>query len=300
MNNFETEPTQEPYRQPGMIADVLPRYYEAHGDDLTYEVVRSIVIEGHEVAWMEYKGEVVHDITGQGNEGREFRGRELKCVCEFTEGVGWRQEEDGKTLNLYDAKDCQQKEEAGQMRIHELQSEYEKRGFFDPDNAMYEAIQAIALDLIERSKAGEWLEGNSGASFWGGHYYLQTLAEIAQVSMRDIWQYADRMCSDKKIDLEGAVVQEYFDPPEPAWSEPALVYELDGWKVSAALPNHSKMPQEWKFEVTQPNGEKLEIEIPGEPLMYQPTFGPDAGDVAQAEGRILKIMEQVRGKAAQG
>ena len=32
------------------IADLLPRYYETHGEDPSYETVRSMVMDGHKAA----------------------------------------------------------------------------------------------------------------------------------------------------------------------------------------------------------------------------------------------------------
>lgn len=301
MNNFEQEPQPDQERQfgvqPGMIADVLPRYYEACGENPTYEPVRSVMVDGHEVAWMEYRGSVEHDITGRGNEGKSFMGRVLCCACQFTEGIGWRQEENGQPVGLMGADDCIAKKTAGFLRELELKAEYksydlQNRHLFGDD--IDEDMEKVAFELIDKVKAGEWLETNDGASFWGGYYYLQTLAAVTDLPMKKIWEFADKMVAEKKISLEGAVVQEYYEPPAPAWSEPTLAYELDGWKVSAALPVHGNMAQEWKFEVTKPDGKKLEIEIAGEPLLHQPMFGPDVGDVAKAEERIVKIMDEVR------
>jgi hypothetical protein len=155
----------------------------------------------------------------------------------------------------------------------------------------------IMLDLMEKAKAGEWLESSGGAQFWGGHYYLQTVQEITGYDWDDIWRATHYMMAQKELSLEGMVVQTYREPPAPRW-DPCVSYEASGWRVTAALPAHSHMPQEWKFEVTNPAGEKVETDLPGEQLMFSPDFGPDVEDVEHAQARMVEILRQVRGTQA--
>src|SRR4051812_8619519 len=90
----QNQPEAEPQSQ--LINDLLPRYYETHGDNPRYETVRSIMIDGHEVAWVKYTGNVASDTV----EDQDYTGHELCCACKFTEDVGWRQEPDGRTVGL--------------------------------------------------------------------------------------------------------------------------------------------------------------------------------------------------------
>ena len=87
-HRIETQSEMEAAPESPLISELLPRYYEAHGEDPHHETIRSIMIDDHEVAWMEYTGTVKWDITGQGREGQEYSGRELYCACKFTEGIG--------------------------------------------------------------------------------------------------------------------------------------------------------------------------------------------------------------------
>ena len=295
-HRIETQSEMEAAPESPLISELLPRYYEAHGEDPHHETIRSIMIDDHEVAWMEYTGTVKWDITGQGREGQEYSGRELYCACKFTEGIGWRVEDDGQVVNLMGPDKCLSKQAATYLRQLELRREYSERGMLENlAMPLEEETAAIMFDLMEKAKAGEFLgESGSGASFYGGYYYLQTVASIMNVPMGSMWDIAYRLANEKKISLDGAVVQPYREPNPPVWGEPEYTYELDGWMVSAALPTHDQMAQEWKFEVTKPDGEKLEIEIPGESLLHRPTFGPDASDIARAQERMAAIVAQVR------
>ncbi len=291
-NNEEQEP--KPKQQ--LIADALPRYYEVHGENPRYETVRSMMMDGHEVAWMEYRGEVAYDITGRGREGQAYVGRTLRCTCDFTEHCGW--EEKGEHLYSLDGGEkCLPKKAALHLRRLELRTEYMERfksndRFKTGTYALWDHIPEIILDLIEKHQDGEFLEASTGAEFWGGHFYLQTVAAITEKPIGELWAPVGKMVKEKKIGLEGAVIQSYFEPAPPSW-EPHSTYELNGWKATAGLPTHSKMPQMWKFEVTKPDGEKLDLDIPGEYLTHSPDFGPDVDDVNHARERLVQILEQI-------
>lgn len=275
-----------------LITDLLPRYYEAYGEDTRYEIVRSFMVNGHEVAWMQFTGTVQYDITGQGREGEPYTGHDLHCACYFTENVGWFIDDEGRPSGLIGKDRCGAMEEVIKLRHLELQEEYKQREMLNaPGKDIHDEVEAIMFDLIEKVQAGEFLEGHGGAQFWGGYYYLQTVASITGLPMRDMWPLACKLIDEKKIGLEGAVIQPYIEPSPPSW-EAHMSYELDGWVATAALPTHSKMPQEWKFEVTKPGGEKLEIEIPNEPLSYEPIFGPDVDDVRRAQERLVQIVAE--------
>lgn len=296
--DFEREPGVEQQPAPQLIGDLLPRYYEAYGESPRYEVERSIMVDGHEVAWLKYEGEVAYDITGEGKEVQTYSGHELHCACKFTEGTGWRMEEGGRPVGLIGGDGCIKKEAAIHLRHLELREEYKARDMFGMWGYLdTEDLEAIMLDLMEKAKAEEFLEGTSGARSWGGYYYLQTVASITDLPMKSVREAADKMIADKKIQLEGAVVQPYFEPASPTWEAHGSV-ERDGYRVVASLPTHSKMPQTWQFEVFKQGAEgeepvRVEIEIPQEPLTHQPTFGPDVDDVARAEERMAQILEEV-------
>jgi hypothetical protein len=295
--SFDREPDNEQQRTPQLIEELLPRYYETHGTNPRFEIDRSIIIDGHEVAWMTYEGEVAFDITGEGKEGKPYKGHELYCACKFTEGVGWRIEENGQPIGLMSGDKCLPKEAALYLRQLELREEYKARNMFGRwDHPGEEEVEAIMFDLMDKAQAEEFLESTSGARFWGGYYYLQTVAAITDLPMKRVWEIAYKMQDAKKIGLEGAVVQPYREPNQPIW-KPHTTLEQDGLQVVASLPAHSKMPQTWQFEVYEQGAEgeepaRLEIDIPQAPLFHQSDFGPDVEDVARAEARMAKILEE--------
>lgn len=236
------------------FAELLPRYYEAYGTNPTYEVEQSMPVDGHDVAWMRYQGEVVYDMTGKGQEGTAYTGCALYCACKFTEGVGWRIDEtNGTPVGLIGGDECAKKEQAVHLRHLELRREYQEKGLLArPSENNPEALQAIMLDLIAKREAGEFLEGSSGAEFWGGHYYLQTVGEITGLAMKHIWPAVDQLRAEKRIRLEGMVVQTYREPYQAETynaaevPEPAIHYEKPD-KVWALVPR----PEETELDLSE-------------------------------------------------
>jgi hypothetical protein len=284
MSNYEMHGMYNPETPDATtIAESLERYYETHEGKLRYEVLRSIAVEGHEVAWMK------HWIP-EGDEKR-FVGRELECACTFVEDVGWK-EENGKITALTDDQNCEFKKKAELFRIYELRVELQARGLLVTQYENQESqIEGIILDLMERGRAGEWLKGANPAHFWGGYFYLQLVEDITGFSWDNIHAATRSLYKQKKIDLEGMVVQEYSEPPEPKW-ELAVGFEVDGWKGSAMIPTHSKMPQVWYFEVTRPNGQLLKIRNPYKRLMYSPDFGIDEEDIETAREYLTRLVDK--------
>lgn len=282
------------------FTELLPRYYEAHGKSMTYAPERIIEIEGHEIAWMRYDGHVIHDIMGRGREGESFTGHAAYCECYFTEFVGWRislsgdKRFAGRSTGLMGREKCIYRKTAMHLRHLELRDEYKERFNDIWDSFSREHIKAIILDLIEKVKAEEFIgEDTNGASFYGGYFYLQTVAAITDRYIGHLWEPIYEMIEAKQIGLDGAVIQPYTEPPPPKWEEFARL-EVDGWIGIASLPGHRKMAREWHFEVLKPDGEPAYGMIPGEPLDHDPIFGPDVDDVANAEKRLNELIAQVK------
>src|ERR1019366_5247783 len=85
-----------------------------------------------------------------------------------------------------------------------------------PVSELTNNIDAIILGLMSKAKAGEWVgEDGWGAGSWGGYFYLQTVAKIADMPMELVWKAADKLIAAQQIRLEGAVVQEYREPRPP-------------------------------------------------------------------------------------
>lgn len=279
-----------------MIANRFSKYYKVHGTNPTYTAIRIITVDGHYVAWMEFNGTVIQDITGRGQEGKPYTGRALYCECDFTENVGWKIE-DGKIYTLDGPRKCLYRKAALHLRHLELRQEYLK--YFkiaEGDSfALHRKVKEIILDLIEKAKAGEFIEDGSGAAFWGGYLYLQTVAAISDQFIGHLWEDVHQLVAEKKIGLEGAVIQAYSKPPPPKWEE-FLKIEDKGWIGIASLPGHRQMAREWKLEVLKPNGTPAYQHICGLSLMYDPVFGPDIEDIARAKKELLRLINVVRNR----
>jgi hypothetical protein len=285
-----------------VIADHLDRYYEVE-TNLRWEVVRSIVVDGHEAALMRFTGHVVHDITGRDRDGEPFEGLDFKCECDFTEGVGWRVDEKHGVTRL--GFECRYARAARELRYLELRQEYLDRydprrahtGITDGNFELIRHAKEIIPDLVRRAAAGEWLgEKPGGASFYGGYFYLQTAAEIMGTNPGILWDAAYELVAERKIGLDGAVVKPYSEPPPPRWVE-HMRAEEDGWTVVASLPGHRDMPSEWKLEVLRPGGEPAYRMIPALALTHDPIFGPDVEDVARMEERLGELFDAARARA---
>ncbi|MDQ5982049.1 MAG: hypothetical protein QG549_46 [Patescibacteria group bacterium] len=278
------------------IGELLPRYHETH-DGVRYEIIRSITVDGHEVAWMEYRGAVQTASENGAVSIHEYSGRALKCACDFTEGVGWKCDDKWGVVGMMRSSgDCIPTEAAKYMRLLELRREYLER--FPNDTIpmgdeydLWDKVPEIILDLIEKGKQGEWLsEGSSGAHDWGGYFYLQTVQEITGIPYDQLWDHVYKMQAEKQIQLEGMVVQEYSEPPEPKWEEYARL-EYGGYTGIAKLPAHSRMPQHWEIVILAQNGRTIAEGIEGPALTHSPDFGVDVDDAATVEAAIKSVID---------
>jgi hypothetical protein len=274
-----------------MIADLLPRYDEAHGKDGTFEILRSIMIDGHEVAWMKYSGTILFDMLELGREGQAFDDYRLYCECDFTEGVGWKIDEKHGVVGLSHEGRCIRFQAAIDLRVRELRNEY--YALFDVHYGMgayglTQHIDEIVADLIERDKRGEFVaESGSGAHFYGGHFYIETLARILGTHQPVILKDIRRLMKEHKIALEGFVVQEYRTPPEPRWDE-SFSYEQDGYVVKGYLPAHSKMRQDFKLDLYDVDGKLINTDYLS--LNHPVLFGPDGEDVMLAQDKCVEMV----------
>lgn len=286
MSELHSAGHENEYRQP-TISELLPRYYEAYGESIRYEVLRSIPIDGHEVAWLKY--------TGETSNGRSYTGHELHCGCHFTEGVGWQVDEKYGVVGLDGEDNCLPRKVAVYLRQQELREEfaeqYKDSAIWGKEYALLDHIPEVVLGLIEKDKAGEFIgEGTSGAHFWGGHLYMQTVEAITGAPMSDLWKVMDTMRAAKQINLEGCVIQEYTEPPEPKWEEYARL-EYEGYTGIAKLPAHSKMPQHWEIVILAQNGRTIAEGIEGPALTHSPDFGVDVEDAANVEAAIKVVID---------
>lgn len=250
-----------------MISDYLPSYL-ASREGTNYRILESIMINGHEVAWMEASGIIKYDLMQQGREGLPWTDRRLYCECHFRPDV--------------DADKCTNFDQALVLRIAELRAEYQEKLAPVEDH-----IPEIVLDLMEKAKAGEFIgEGGAGARFYGGYFYANTVESI--VGSMGVCEIVRGMVANHQICMDGFVIQPYTAPPPDAWDEYTRI-ESGGWTMVVSLPAHDRMACEWKFELLKPDATPSDKNIPGLRLNYEPTFGPDQEDVAAAQQRVSEI-----------
>ncbi len=248
-----------------MIDALLPQYHVLFGTDPTYTIVRSIVVDGHETAWME--------ISGQG-----YVVRQAYCECYFKEGFGWKRDESGNAKRWITDR-CLPHWEAQKVRQAELREEL---------SAIIGDIPVVIDALIAKVEAGEWVENGSGASFYGGWFYLQTLiAIVGEWRVPDVWQAIDRLNGEKRFGLNGMILCPYAEPPPPAWTE-AFTLLVDGWIGIASVPTHEHMPHAWQLEVFRPDG--THAVTASERLRHPVMFGIDVEDDENGERRLREII----------
>jgi hypothetical protein len=178
------------------IIDLLPRYLETHDNESNYIIERLMNIDDHEVAWMSF------DFVDDESEADETINKTniVECACAFAENVGWELNDKYGYIKKLAGTECAIKKQAIDIRHQEIRQEYITNGTLDEfEIDKKETIKAVILDLIERSKAGEVLEANNGARFWGGYFYLQSVNKILHAEWKDIWLAVDEMCAEKII-----------------------------------------------------------------------------------------------------
>lgn len=275
-----------------MIADLLPTYYEQYETNLRFETLRSVVVDGHEVAWMQYTGTYVYDLLGNDREGKQFSGHILMCECNFTEGIGWNIGENGTRYTVGPSPQtlCLPRKAAMYLRHLELRREYTEKFATDTPIGLMPHVEEIILDMIEKAKAGEWIEDGNGAASWGGYFYLNTVAAIIDQTLPQLFEQVRPLLERNVFSLDGHVVKTYTPPPPAAWEE-YMKIEADGWTGIALLPTHSRMEQTWKFELVDLQGKTYHPDTTLE-LIYEPVFGPDQGDVLSAQKTLQALIDK--------
>ncbi len=72
-------------------------------------------------------------------------------------------------------------------------------------------------------------------------------------------------------------------------SEPYGTFTLAGHAFACYLPDGPSDPQVWTIVVSEDGKEVRRETIP---LLYEPRFGPDVGDVAARDARIEEIIKE--------
>ena len=263
-----------------MIKDYLSEYCEIFKERLT--IIRSIVIDNHEIAWMRNESDL-------GCEKEPFVFYKLYCECDFKRGVGW-DAKNGEKHILSGHEKCLYRQAVKHLRHLELRQEYFNR-FEDvaPGELLYLRAEEIIFDLIEKVRANEFIGEDDSAMLYDGYFHLPTLGNIINMPMNVIWKIAEKLVVEKKISLQGNMVQDYREPLPPSWEEYFRI-EKNNLIGIAYLPGHYDMRQQWKLEILKDN---IECQEGFFPLSWGPEFGPDIDDIEVVRKELLRLMELI-------
>jgi len=254
------------------FAQLIDNYAEKYSTFDRHELLRTIADEDHhETYQVGYEGKDIYD--------KPIDGWFIACECDLTEGVGWEiKKRNGKDQRYNLMKDdCEKKIAAGKVRTAEFVDDYK-----DKPN------REIILDLLAKTVEGNiWIgETHNGARFWGGGYYLQTAADIAEVDYQDMRQAAHELVDEEKIFLEGAVV---CYPRNPSQREVWKTRLDDKYDVKVVEYNTgSKTLAE--LEIYEGDAE---IHTEATTLSYGAVFGPDVDDVARWQERAIEVVDNL-------
>lgn len=134
------------------------------------------LIDGHEVAWLEFHG--------TRPDGSTYSGKELYCECDFVEGSAPTFCEHKKTVY---------------GRLREAAKDQ-----FGQEWLAFGHKEAI-LDIFKRASAKEQLFEHHH-----GIIYIQEIAELLGISEKDIWALCDELFAEEKLDLNGAILTPYL------------------------------------------------------------------------------------------
>lgn len=268
-----------------MIVDLLSEFYGHAIPSVRYELLRSFMVEGHEVAWMKYI------YTGGENPARNHWAYALKCECDFTEGVGWMIDDKDQRVTIGKPL-CPMIRRVRSMRADELRVEYQiKHLGLHGTSDLHEHVGDIALDLLARSQAGEFIHADLLFN-WAG-VAATLVSSITDVDVQEVFDVMEATRKENTgvvaVDLVGMT---YAAAPVPAgWFVHREVDE-GGWTVRALLPDdESNNLHAWRFQLIDPD-RKL-VQAPTDPyiLLEHPIdFGVDEEDEERADRHIEMLL----------
>lgn len=280
-----------------MIIQLIPKYVEATRSNHTYRIIRSFIIDGHEVAWVEMTY-YLHDDTDRLLPQKEYR---VMCDCDFTEGIGWNLTETGQIFTVHgkDASACTIRPLVMAKRHEELRTHLEKV-IGKPENPSERETILFAVKAIEVlagfAQHHIMIEEGSGAHFWGGYFYLQTINKILGVDWPHIHMAMAVLYRMKKLNLNGMVVVPYTEPLPATWSQLDRM-EVDEYVLTRSIPTHDRMPHTWKLAIYDKSSDTLLAE--SELHIDQPLeFGVDQDDLAQSETKLDEMLADLKNQTA--
>ncbi|MBI4991834.1 MAG: hypothetical protein HZB99_01310 [Candidatus Harrisonbacteria bacterium] len=184
---------------------------------IRWKILQSWIENGHEVAWMEYRGINVRD--------EPFFGEQLHCECYF--------DYQRKRMKCGD----------GKWRVGTVRSS-------DKDEYRCPAIKKVRESLIKKAAEANkerwqnlgWKNAildifkrvSSGENLWQHHekiIYVQEVAKLLQIPDTDVWRYCDELFAEEKLDLNGAILMDYVS----RFRFPKEVQQLFGYMIEEPL-----------------------------------------------------------------
>lgn len=273
------------------LAELLPRY-NAYHPNWEGTPATMYTIDDHEMAMMDFVA----------TDGGDAKYSKFVCACDLTEDVGWGLHEKWGVVSYGKPDECEYRKRAVAELVTELHTEYTEQ-FSDviENEGHIGFVREVMKAMIAKDNANEFVgEVNNGAHFWGGHFYMQTLAKVvhgtaddrtlSREDWKNMWLAMDTMMVNKQVQLEGMVIQDYYEPPEAEWMEYGK-FDYEGHTATIGMPAHMHMDAKWQVTIAREDGTVVAEKIAGPSLMHEPVFGPDAEDVANVEYFIRQLID---------
>jgi len=272
-----------------MIEQLIPAYVEATKSNHSYEILRSFEFDGHEVAWVDTTYYLNSD-TDMEQPQHDYR---VMCDCDFTEGIGWNLGENGSIYTVFgkNADACSYRPLALQQRRQELREHLEKVVGKNDNPSERESVLFIVKaleELVVIAKDHQMIEVGTGAHFWGGYFYLQSIQEILDVEWKHVHMAMAVLYRMKKLNQNGMVVVPYTEPPAPKWGLMDSS-EVDGYRLLRSLPTHERMPHVWKLAIHRKSDDAVLAEVDLE-IDYPLEFGVDQDDLIRSENKLKEML----------
>ncbi len=278
-----------------MIMQLVPAYVKATQSNHSYRVIRSFVVNGHEVAWVE----VTYFLNSDAAHNQPLQEYRVMCDCDFIEGIGWNIDGCGRIYTVHgrDANACETRPVVMEMRRQELQNHLERVADKPEDGDSKETVLYVvrAIEVLATfAQHHVMIEAGTGAGFWGGYFYLQTVQQILDIEWPIIHTAMAVLYKREKLDLNGMVVIPYTTPPEPKWTTYDIV-DIDKYSLKRCLPSHDRMPHAWKLSIYETSSNTLlqerQLQIT-QPLEWGVDIEDLAGSEAELKRMLLSLQDQ--------
>lgn len=265
-----------------MIVDLLPAFYGHKIPSVRYELLQSFMIEEHEVAWMRSVW------TGRKNPDSHHWAFELKCECNFTEGVAWTADPSGE--RTYTSPPiCPLAMRVREDRLIELRRSYQIKYIGLSGSAeLHDHVRDIALDLLEQQEMGMFVHGDM--PFGEAHVRAMHVGAITGVDTAEVFEEMDALKREGLVELNSLGISRREVPAPEGWSV-HKEQRAGGWTARALLPDDEGRIHAWRFQLVSPERTLVQIPIGEYILLEHPIdFGVDMEDEERADERLNRLL----------